>query len=187
MICALLTLGAFESATAEQLTKEKEFQDRYQWEVHNLPVTREKTKAALRKRSEEMTERLKDYKPNVRLEYYDGKGRVLSTKEAYKELSHKFHGRTSGKNKKEKIQRKEDEQRRMMTMASGDTPLNLASAMLERQKQLGTAGIVLTVGNRPYVVYLSPNQYACGANMQSSFSVASPSSLEPASKRQRLG
>ncbi|KNE57165.1 hypothetical protein, variant [Allomyces macrogynus ATCC 38327] len=158
--------GALEDASEEQKIRERESEAQRKWELDNF-TTKDKSKAALRKRTETMAERLKDYKPNVNLEYYDAQGRQLSTKEAYKELSHKFHGRTSGKNKQEKVQRKEDERRRMMQMTSGDASASLASAMLERQKLVGAPGILLTVGNRPVS--------------------AGPSIQEPPVKKQRRG
>lgn len=42
------------------------------------------------------------FKPNVKLEYIDDEGRVLNSKEAFRYLSHKFHGKGPGKNKIEK-------------------------------------------------------------------------------------
>lgn len=42
------------------------------------------------------------FKPNVKLEYIDDDGHVLNSKEAFRYLSHKFHGKGPGKNKVEK-------------------------------------------------------------------------------------
>lgn len=42
------------------------------------------------------------FKPNVKLEYIDDDGHVLNAKEAFRYLSHKFHGKGPGKNKVEK-------------------------------------------------------------------------------------
>lgn len=42
------------------------------------------------------------FKPNVKLEYIDDEGHVLNAKEAFRYLSHKFHGKGPGKNKVEK-------------------------------------------------------------------------------------
>lgn len=39
------------------------------------------------------------FKPNVKLEYIDDDGHVLCAKEAFRYLSHKFHGKGPGKNK----------------------------------------------------------------------------------------
>lgn len=43
-----------------------------------------------------------NFKPNVKLEYIDDDGHVLNSKEAFRYLSHKFHGKGPGKNKVEK-------------------------------------------------------------------------------------
>ena len=46
------------------------------------------------------------YKPNVKLEYVDETGRLLNPKEAFRQLSHRFHGKGSGKKKTEKRTKK---------------------------------------------------------------------------------
>ncbi|KAK3674998.1 hypothetical protein LTR78_004931 [Recurvomyces mirabilis] len=54
----------------------------------------------------------KQYKPNVQLKYHDEHGRELQSKEAFKQMSHAFHGKGSGKQKTEKRLKKiEDEKR----------------------------------------------------------------------------
>ncbi|KAK5101850.1 hypothetical protein LTS08_004309 [Lithohypha guttulata] len=58
----------------------------------------------------------KEYKPDVQLKYVDDSGRVLNQKEAFKHLSHQFHGKGSGKQKTEKhIKKIEEEKRREAT------------------------------------------------------------------------
>ncbi|KAH8599121.1 SART-1 protein [Bisporella sp. PMI_857] len=55
----------------------------------------------------------KEYKPSVELKYIDETGRKMDQKEAFKHLSHAFHGKGSGKQKTEKKLKKiEDEKRR---------------------------------------------------------------------------
>jgi U4/U6.U5 tri-snRNP-associated protein 1 len=44
----------------------------------------------------------KEYKPNVDLVYFDEHGRALNEKEAFKQLSHQFHGKGSGNTKTKK-------------------------------------------------------------------------------------
>ncbi|CCG81302.1 putative DNA binding protein SART-1 [Taphrina deformans PYCC 5710] len=44
-------------------------------------------------------ERFKDYKPNVEIKYVDDFGRNMTQKEAFKHLSHQFHGKDSGSGK----------------------------------------------------------------------------------------
>lgn len=49
------------------------------------------------------------YRPNVKLEYIDDSGRLLNEKEAFRYLSHKFHGKGPGKNKIEKRLKKNEQ------------------------------------------------------------------------------
>lgn len=50
------------------------------------------------------------YKPDVKLEYADETGRQLNQKEAFRQLSHRFHGKGSGKKKTEKRGKKLEEE-----------------------------------------------------------------------------
>ena len=50
------------------------------------------------------------YKPDVKLEYVDDSGRMLNEKEAFRQLSHRFHGKGSGKRKTEKRSKKTQEE-----------------------------------------------------------------------------
>ncbi len=93
-------------------------------------------------------EMYKTYKPDVNIVYYDEFGRVLTPKEAWKALSHKFHGKGSGKAKTEKRLKKIAEERKKEAMASGDTPLSMNQAFQIRQEKTGQAHFVLSVGNR---------------------------------------
>ncbi|KAG0051122.1 hypothetical protein BGZ83_004067 [Gryganskiella cystojenkinii] len=97
---------------------------------------------------DEREDRMKDYKPDVKLEYIDDSGNRLNTKEAFRQLSHAFHGKTSGKMKTEKRMKKLEDEKRLLSMSTTDTPLNMVSAFQERQKASGSAHIVLAVGNR---------------------------------------
>lgn len=96
----------------------------------------------------ETLESFRDYKPDVKIEYYDEFGRTLTPKEAWKALSHKFHGKGSGKMKTEKRLKKIAEEKKQEAMASGDTPLSMQQAFQRRQEQAGQAHMVLSVGNR---------------------------------------
>ena len=87
------------------------------------------------------------YKPNVKLEYIDDSGRILNRKEAFRHLSHKFHGKGSGKLKSEKRMKKIEEESMMKNMSSTDTPLNTLEKLRNRQKQGATPYIILS-GNK---------------------------------------
>ena len=88
-----------------------------------------------------------DYKPNVRLDYMDDDGRVLNRKEAFRHLSHKFHGKGSGKLKTEKRQKKVMEDNLMINMSSTDTPLNTLAKLRQKQMDSATPYVILT-GNK---------------------------------------
>ncbi|KZT40009.1 SART-1 protein [Sistotremastrum suecicum HHB10207 ss-3] len=96
----------------------------------------------------ETVETFKDYKPDVNIVYHDEFGRVLTPKEAWKALSHRFHGKGSGKAKTEKRLKRIAEEKKKEAMASGDTPLSMNRAFQIRQEKAGQAHMVLSVGNR---------------------------------------
>ncbi|KAJ5700941.1 hypothetical protein N7493_011987 [Penicillium malachiteum] len=84
----------------------------------------------------------KEYKPDVQLKYVDEYGRSMNQKEAFKHLSHQFHGKGSGKMKTEKRLKKiEDEQKReaMSTLDSSQhTGMNNAmGAQARKNRQAG--------------------------------------------------
>ena len=89
----------------------------------------------------------KGYKPEVNLEYVDDSGRAMNAKEAFRFLSHKFHGKGSGKLKTEKRHRKVLEDKLMEKMSSTDTPLNTLSKLQHKTKELATPYLVLS-GNK---------------------------------------
>jgi len=89
----------------------------------------------------------KGYKPSVNIEYIDDSGRSMSSKEAFRYLSHKFHGKGSGKLKTEKRHRKIMEEKLMEKMSSTDTPLNTLTKLQHKTKEMATPYIVLS-GNK---------------------------------------
>lgn len=84
------------------------------------------------------------YKPNVKLEYIDDDGHILSAKEAFRYLSHKFHGKGPGKNKIEKRMKKSEQEALMKQMSSTDTPLSTLKMLQEKQKRTQTPYVVLS-------------------------------------------
>jgi len=95
----------------------------------------------------------KGYKPQVSLEYIDDNGRAMSQKEAFRFLSHKFHGKGSGKLKTEKRYRKVMEEKLMEKMNSTDTPLNTLEKLQAKTKEMASPYIVLS-GNKDKVTSL---------------------------------
>mgnify|MGYP001574731400 CR=1 FL=1 len=115
-----------------------------------------------------------NYKPVVNLTYHDEFGRDQTPKEvspfrfvallrmddadvwcvlqAWKQLSHNFHGHGSGTKKTEKRLKKIEDERKREMMGSGDTPLSTATAFAARAERLGSATMVLSVGNKGCVL-----------------------------------
>lgn len=50
------------------------------------------------------------YRPGFKLDYVDEKGRMMNQKEAFRYLSHKFHGKGPGKNKIDKRMKKMEQE-----------------------------------------------------------------------------
>nr|KAH9509150.1 U4/U6.U5 tri-snRNP-associated protein 1 [Bulinus truncatus] len=84
------------------------------------------------------------YKPDVKLDYVDDSGRNMCAKEAFRQLSHRFHGKGSGKKKTEKRGKKVEEELLMKRMSSTDTPLNTLSLLKDKQKTEKSPYIVLS-------------------------------------------
>lgn len=88
-----------------------------------------------------------DGKPRVMLSYTDEHGNQLTPKEAYRLMSHKFHGSKPGQNKREKQIRRMLEERRMrniQAMHSNDTPLASTAALRAETRKLASAHVVLS-------------------------------------------
>jgi U4/U6.U5 tri-snRNP-associated protein 1 len=87
----------------------------------------------------------KEYKPNVELKYIDDFGRSMNQKEAFKHLSHQFHGKGSGKQKTEKMLKKiEDEKRReAQSSLDGSQVGGMSSATQQQRKKQKQAGVRL--------------------------------------------
>ncbi|CAF0787426.1 unnamed protein product [Rotaria sp. Silwood1] len=84
------------------------------------------------------------YRPDVKLEYVDEGGRRINEKEAFRLLSHRFHGKGSGKKKTEKRAKKLIEEEMMKKMSSVDTPLQTCNLLKQKQIQLQQPYIVLS-------------------------------------------
>jgi U4/U6.U5 tri-snRNP-associated protein 1 len=87
----------------------------------------------------------KDYKPNVELKYIDEYGRNMNEKEAFKHLSHQFHGKGSGKQKTEKTLKKIEDEKRKMAQSSldGSQIGGMSGATAQQLKKNKSAGVRL--------------------------------------------
>ncbi|PAN40129.1 hypothetical protein PAHAL_7G293900 [Panicum hallii] len=114
---------------------------------------------------------VEDGPKDIRIERMDEFGRVMTPKEAFRDLSHKFHGKGPGKMKQEKRQKKYQDEMKTKRMKSSDTPLMAAEKMREAQARNQT----------PYLI-LSGNAKTSQASDASSFATVEkehPGSLTP--------
>lgn len=84
----------------------------------------------------------REYKPDVQLKYVDEFGRPMNQKEAFKHLSHQFHGKGSGKQKTEKHLKKIDDEKKRESQSTLDasqaTGMNNAmGATAKKNRQAG--------------------------------------------------
>ncbi|KAL3475661.1 SART-1 protein [Aspergillus californicus] len=84
----------------------------------------------------------KEYKPDVQLKYIDEFGRSMNQKEAFKHLSHQFHGKGSGKMKTEKRLKKIEEEKKRESMSALDSSQhtgmnNALGATARKNRQAG--------------------------------------------------
>ncbi|OJJ44065.1 hypothetical protein ASPZODRAFT_135508 [Penicilliopsis zonata CBS 506.65] len=84
----------------------------------------------------------REYKPDVQLKYVDEHGRLMNQKEAFKHLSHQFHGKGSGKMKTEKLLKKIEEEKKQEAMSALDSSQhtgmnNAMGATARKNRQAG--------------------------------------------------
>lgn len=177
----LRSANALETITPEQLEKEAQQRQQDVWLTRRKIEAKQEEEARRHNRmsgnfkdqgTRERENRERDaklaqmamdqyanYKPDVEIKYHDAFGRELTTKEAWKELSHKFHGRDPGFKAQEKLRRKRELQLQQEKMAAGDTPSGLAAAFNARAERTGQAHMVLSVGSRDN----APQDWSLGA------------------------
>ncbi|KAF2089920.1 hypothetical protein K490DRAFT_36100 [Saccharata proteae CBS 121410] len=134
---------------AERRAKLQRERDRASGRLDNMSG---KDREALAQKSNQDRDRLesrkmgdlfnKDYKPNVELKYVDEYGRHMNQKEAFKHLSHQFHGKGSGKQKLEKHLKKIEEEKKKESTSLLDSSQatgmnNAAGATARKNRQAG--------------------------------------------------
>lgn len=87
----------------------------------------------------------REYKPDVQLKYVDDFGRSMNQKEAFKHLSHQFHGKGSGKQKTEKHLKRidDDKKREAQSTLDASQATGLNNAMGATSKKNRQAGVRL--------------------------------------------
>ncbi|XP_051130994.1 SART-1 family protein DOT2 isoform X2 [Andrographis paniculata] len=90
-----------------------------------------------------------DGSKEIRIERTDEYGRILTPKEAFRLLSHKFHGKGPGKMKQEKRMRQYQEELKIKQMKNADTPSLSVERMREVQAKQQTPYLVLSGHVKP--------------------------------------
>ncbi|OQV03283.1 hypothetical protein CLAIMM_08342 [Cladophialophora immunda] len=87
----------------------------------------------------------REYKPDVQIKYVDDDGRIMNQKEAFKHLSHQFHGKGSGKLKTEKHLKKiaEEKKREATSVLDGSQATGMSNAQGTMGKKNKEAGVRL--------------------------------------------
>ncbi|KAI1825399.1 SART-1 protein [Xylaria intraflava] len=136
-----------EQATRHQRERDRQggrldrmsMQEREQW-------ARQQNNIRDQQASRQMAELFnKDYKPSVDLKYVDEDGRVLGQKDAFKHLSHAFHGKGSGKGKTDKRLKKIEDEKRHEAQSVLDASQNvgMSSAAAHQTRTRREAGVRL--------------------------------------------
>ncbi|XP_060184696.1 SART-1 family protein DOT2 [Lycium barbarum] len=102
-----------------------------------------------KKKSKLVGIRSEDGKKEIHIERTDEYGRILTPKEAFRLLSHKFHGKGPGKMKQEKRMRQYQEELKIKQMNNSDTPSQSVERMKEAQVQFKTPYLVLSGNVKP--------------------------------------
>ncbi|CAL1400149.1 unnamed protein product [Linum trigynum] len=97
------------------------------------------------KNKDKDNDRFKD----LRIERRDEFGRIMTPKEAFRKISHTFHGKAPGKMKQEKRMKQYQEEQKLKQMKNSDTPSLSVERMREAQAQLRTPYLVLSGHVRP--------------------------------------
>ncbi|XAR63764.1 hypothetical protein NMG60_11023830 [Bertholletia excelsa] len=90
-----------------------------------------------------------DEQKEIRIERTDEYGRILTPKEAFRLISHRFHGKGPGKMKQEKRMRQYQEELKVKQMKNSDTPSLSVERMREAQARLKTPYLVLSGHVKP--------------------------------------
>ncbi|XP_073003718.1 SART-1 family protein DOT2 [Typha latifolia] len=85
----------------------------------------------------------------IRIDRTDEFGRILTPKEAFRIISHKFHGKGPGKMKQEKRMKQYQEDLKTKQMKASDTPLLAMEKMREAQARMKTPYLVLSGHVKP--------------------------------------
>nr|WJH19491.1 U4/U6.U5 tri-snRNP-associated 110 kDa protein [Euglena gracilis] len=95
--------------------------------------------------------RVNDPAPQINIERKDETGREMTQKEAFRRLSHKFHGKAPGKLKQEKKIKRFREEKTLTSMDATDTPLGSLKALQNAQQVTRSPFVVVQGGGTDHM------------------------------------
>jgi len=104
--------------------------------------------------NDQMVDMKDDPAPHLRLEKRDEWGRIMTPRESFRQLSHKFHGKRPGKKKQQKKIAKMQEELKRKQMSGTDTPLH-AVEMMRRVQEVTKLPYIVLSGHAPTQISLS--------------------------------
>ncbi|KAI3986182.1 hypothetical protein MKX01_004326 [Papaver californicum] len=127
------------SATLQLLKERGTLKDTVEWGGRNMD----------KKRSKLVGIYDNDGSKEIQIIRRDEFGRIMTPKEAFRNISHKFHGKGPGKMKQEKRQKQYQEEMKLKQMKNSDTPSQSMERMREAQARMRTPYLVLSGHVRP--------------------------------------
>ncbi|KAK9073841.1 hypothetical protein SSX86_006435 [Deinandra increscens subsp. villosa] len=134
------TLGKGLSGALKLLKDRGTLKDTVEWGGRNMDKKKSKLVGIVNEN---------DDKKEIRIERTDEYGRILTPKEAFRLISHKFHGKGPGKMKQEKRMRQYHEELKVKQMRNADTPSLSVERMREAQSKMKTPYLVLSGHVKP--------------------------------------
>ncbi|KAI3995197.1 hypothetical protein MKX01_031999 [Papaver californicum] len=134
-----VAVGKGLSATLQLLKDRGTLKDTVEWGGRNMD----------KKRSKLVGIYDNDGSKEIQIIRRDEFGRIMTPKEAFRNISHKFHGKGPGKMKQEKRQKQYQEEMKLKQMKNSDTPSQSMERMREAQARMRTPYLVLSGHVRP--------------------------------------
>ncbi|KAI3880531.1 hypothetical protein MKX03_008795 [Papaver bracteatum] len=132
-------VGKGLSGTLQLLKERGSLKDTVEWGGRNMD----------KKRSKLVGIYDNDGSKEIQIIRRDEFGRIMTPKEAFRNISHKFHGKGPGKMKQEKRQKQYQEEMKLKQMKNSDTPSQSMERMREAQARMRTPYLVLSGHVRP--------------------------------------
>ncbi|CAN0878932.1 SART-1 family protein DOT2 [Linum grandiflorum] len=146
-------VGKGLSGALKLLHKQGTLKESINWGGRNMDKKKSKLVGIVEtddgKKKEKNKDKDMDRFKDIRIERTDEFGRTMTPKEAFRIISHRFHGKGPGKMKQEKRIKQYQEELKLKQMKNSDTPSLSVERMRETQAQFKTPYLVLSGHVKP--------------------------------------